>query len=547
VLSLAVCSTATAQSNPRQLADANKSAMEQYNNLDIDAAKAGLEKAVKNAEKNGIRGPALARTYSNLAVVLIGGNGDQKGATTMFSKALAEDPNVEPDPIVATPEVMQAFNAAKKSAPKQSIEEDEPAPPPRKKSSAPAEGNLDHTPVAEQLTQTAVPVFVAKSDLDIDKIKIAYRSTGMQKPRSASMTETDDGYTFLIPCTDVFEPEVEYFIVAVDSDGNEVGRFGAADAPVSVPIVSSRTQDAPSLPGENPPTQCTSADNECPPGMPGCEEHGNAGLGEACSSDSDCGQGMVCEDDFCSLGEREHEEASSSSHSKGGKKRFYLDVGIGVALTAVGKGRAADRNITKDRLTSAATSARGADGTIDQKKAAANLAASGWDCDPHVSTNAAQQEVLTVQKCSVAVNPGGIVPVPVINFAAGMFVTPSFALALAGRFQIGHGEGPLAGITIGARGEYYLTKPKDTGFKLGLLAGLSLGQMQARPPAKGSQQGPYATNANVDGLGVIINVGARAAYMIAPGFGLNVTPIMNFGAPNFLYALDLTAGVSAAF
>ncbi|HEX5657282.1 MAG TPA: tetratricopeptide repeat protein [Polyangiales bacterium] len=546
MLSLAVCGTAAAQSNPRQLADANKSAMEAYNNLDIDASKASLDKAIKNAEKNGIRGPGLARSYSNLAVVLVGGLGDQKGAISAFQKALSEDPTVEPDPIVATPEVMQAFNAAKKSAPAAAVtEEDVPAP--RKRSSTPAEGNLQHTPVAEQLTQTAVPVFVAKDDsLDIDRIKIAYRSTGMSKPRSANMIETEDGYTFLIPCTDVFEPEVEYFIVAIDGEGKEVGRFGAADAPAAVPIVGTRTRDAPSLPGEAPPSQCSTSDNECPPGMPGCD-HGNAGLGEACSANSDCGSGMVCDDDYCAMGESEEEEESSSSKGRGGKKKFYLDLGIGVAMTAVGKGRAADRNITKPLLNDVAARSRNGDNSLDLAAASTNLNALGWDCKSGIAEGADGAQSLTVQNCAVAVNPGGIVAVPVINFAAGYFLTPSFALALTGRFQIGRGEGPLAGITVGGRGEYYLTKPSDKGLKLGLLGGVSLGQIQARPPADGTRQGPYATNANVGGIGLIVNAGARVAYMFTPGIGLNLTPVMNFGLPNFLFALDLTAGVTAAF
>jgi hypothetical protein len=522
--------------------------MEQYNNLDIDAAKAALDKAIKNAEKNGIRGPALARSYSNLAVVLVGGLGEQKAAVSAFQKALSEDPTVEPDPIVATPEVMQAYNTAKKSAPVAAVQEED-APAPRKRT-GPAEGNLEHTPVAEQLSQTAVPVFVAKSEsLDIDRIKIAYRSTGMAKPRSATMNETEDGFTFLIPCTDVYEPEVEYFIVAIDGDGKEIGRFGTADAPAAVPIVSTRTQDAPSLPGEAPPTQCSSSDNECPPGMPGCD-HGNAGLGESCSANSDCGSGMVCDDDYCVMGEAddEEEEASLSSSRRKIGKRFYLDLGIGVALTAVGKGRAADRNITSAELNDVVGRSAGEDGGLSTDLARGNLASRGWDCAPFITPgDGANGEKLNVQNCAVAVNPGGIVAVPVINFAAGYFVTPSLALALTGRFQIGRGEGPLAGIAVGGRGEYYLTKPSDTGLKFGLLAGFSVGQLQARPPADGARQGPYATNANVDGVGAIINAGARMAYMFTPSIGLNVTPLLNFGMPNFLFALDLTAGVTAAF
>jgi hypothetical protein len=544
---------ASAQSNPRQLADANKSAMEQYNNLEIDQSKASLEKAAKNAEKNGIRGPALARTYSNLAVVLIGGFSDMKGATSAFVRALQEDPKVEPDPIVATPEVMQAFNAAKKdvkNAPPPSDEPDEVAPPMKKRaSSGPPEGNLDHSPAAEQLSQTAVPIFVKKSDeLEIAGVKVFYRSTGMAKPRSAELNETDDGFTYLIPCTDVFEPAVEYFLVATNEDGQTIGTLGSSENPVQVPIVSVRSEPAPSLPGEVPPSQC-SADEECPPGMPGCVSHGAGGLGDTCSSDSDCGSGMICDDDFCSMGERERDEDEEEESSGGSRKklgkRFYVDVGIGVALTAVGKGRAADRapNLAlRNEIREQATE----NGVINTANAEQLLAARGWDCGASV-LETEEGQALRLDKCAVAVNPGGIVPVPVINLAIGYFATPKLALALTGRFQIGSGEGPLAGMLIGGRGEYYLTKPSDKGLKFGLLAGLSIGQMQARPPAKGARQGPFATNANVDGVGLVLNLGSRVAYMFTPSIGLNFTPTLNFGMPNFLFALDLNAGVSLAF
>ena len=42
---LTVASSVAAQSNPQQLADANRAAMDAYNNLDIEAAKKQLEEA----------------------------------------------------------------------------------------------------------------------------------------------------------------------------------------------------------------------------------------------------------------------------------------------------------------------------------------------------------------------------------------------------------------------------------------------------------------------------------------------------------------------
>jgi hypothetical protein len=540
---------ARAQSNPQQLAEANRTAMEAYNNLDVEQAKASLEKSARSAEKAGIRGPALARTFSNLAVVLVGGMGDQKGATAAFVRALKEDPKVEPDPIVATPEVMAAFNAARAeasrsgAAPVESTAKPSATKPlaaPRDQS-VPIEGNLEHVPVTEQLTQTAIPVFVKKSsDLEIASLKIFYRALGMKKPKTAELEETDDGYTYLIPCTDVFEPVVEYFLVASDDDDKQIGNSGTPEAPIAVPVVTVRSTGAPSLPGQVPPTQC-SADDECPPGMPGCS--GSAGMGATCSSDSDCQSGLICSDDFCSAGERSEGEETSDRTSSRANKRFFFDLSFGVAATYVGEGRAPDRS-PRSVLNAVAQVARDND-MLSTTTAEEELRARGWDCEAYP----APENELGARNCTVAVKTTGFVAVPILNVAAGYYVTPRIALALTGRFQLSRGDGPLAGIMLGARGEYLFTTPTERGLRISGLAGLAIGQMQARPPPPDStkKQGPFATNAGAGGGGAAFQLGARAGYRFIPNFGVTFTPMMNFGIPSFLFGLDLPVGVELAF
>lgn len=545
-LALSATERAEAQSTPQQLAEINRNAMESYNNLEIEQAKAALEKAARNADKNGIHGPALARTLANLAVVLVGGFGDQPNAIAIFTRALKEDPKVEPDPIVATPEVMAAFNAARSSS---GMTESASTLPPTAVTTAPPKrrpsvhGNLEHTPVPEQLTQTAIPVFVAKSpELEVAKMKIFYRALGLKKPKSGEMQETDDGFTFLIPCADVFEPVVEYFVVALDAEDNQIGNAGSPEHPISIPIVAERTEAAPSLPGQVPPAQCA-AENECPPGMPGCG--GGAGLGETCSQDSDCQSGLVCADDFCSAGARASSSESSTTATKHLAKRMFVDVNLGVGLTHVGSGRSADREPSAAVIDGAASAAT-MNAVLDPELAADQLRAQGYDCQTAAVTVMDQPE-LQAKNCKVAVNPGGFVPVPLLNLAVGYYLTPRFALALTGRVQFRRGQGPLAGLTVGGRGEYLLTKPARDGARFGLLAGVSVGQIQARPPAEGSRKGPFATNANINGVGAAVTLGARAGYRFVPNFGVNFTPAVNLGLPNFLLALDLSAGIELAF
>lgn len=529
---------ARAQSTAQQLAEENRKAMEAYNALELDQAKAQLENAARSAEAAGVRGAPLARTYANLGVVLLGGFGDKAGAIAKFKRALREDPKVEPDPVVATPEVTAAFDEAR-GANGSGRRSSRGAP----RRSAAAEGTLNHAPALEQLTQTAIPVFVEKSaELVGATIKIYYRASGLKKPKSAELQETDDGFTFLIPCSDVLEPVVEYFLVALDAEGAQIGNSGTPEQPIQVPIVDVRSEAAPSLPGQVPPSQC-SAEAECTPGTPGCKD--GAGLGETCARTADCEAGLVCSDDFCSLSTRGEEKESAARSDK----RVFIDLNFGVGATYVGEGRAPDHNAPLSARDAAAMRATDSEGVIDAEKADRELQVEGWDCETETIEDGT---VLRVRDCKVAVKPGGFVAVPVLNFAAGYYFTPRFALALTGRFQMARGRGPLAGMLLGARAEVLLTQPAERGFRFGLLGGLGVGQIQARPPAQGKGSGPFATNGALSsngeaGIGVAAILGAHTGYRFMPNLGFTFTPTLNFGFPNFLFALDVAAGVEVAF
>ncbi|MET0339598.1 MAG: hypothetical protein ABW252_01280 [Polyangiales bacterium] len=553
LLALGSAAPASAQSTAAQLADANKSAMDAYNNLDIDAARAQLEKAAQSAEKSGLRGAPLARTYANLGVVLVGA-GDKAGAIAQFKRALKEDSRVEPDPLVATPDVNAAFAEARASAPASSSRR--PAPAARRT----VEGNLDHAPALEQLVQTAIPVFVKKtSELTGATLKVFYRSRGMQKPRAAEMQETDDGFTYLVPCADVFEPVVEYFIVALDGSGAQLGNSGTPAAPVQVQVVTERSQPAPSLPGQMPPAPCAGAaaaasasrrraaepsDEQAPARF----AEGGGGLGDTCARSSDCGAGLTCEDNFCTGSPSRKSDDDDDDSASSGAKRFFLELNFGVGATYVGSGRAPDHSPPQETLEAATNESRDAEDIPDPEIAGEALEREGWAC----RIQEGEMDSLRFSQCTVAVRPGGFVAIPVVNFAAGYYATERFALALTGRIQFSRGQGALAGILVGARGEYLLTRPVPTGFRLGLVAGFAVGQLQARPPAEGTRSGPFATNASLgpDGvakMGVAASAGLRAVYRFLPNLGFSFMPALHLGLPNTLIDIDIAAGAEIAF
>lgn len=534
LLGLGFSASVSAQVSNQKLAEINRVAMEAYNSLDMETARSTLEDAIRSAERAGTHGAALARTYASLGVVVVGGFGETNAGVDAFVHALKEDPNVEPDPIVATPDIMVAFTTAKKrvgGGARQSS-------PARGKRSF--EGNLNHEPAAEQLSQTAVPVFVSKDGLDAEKVKIFYRSLGMSRPKSAEMQETENGWAYLIPCTDVFEPSVEYFIIAEDDDGEQVGNAGTPQRPIAVPIVSTRTQEAPSLPGQPPPTQCGAVGTieECPPGLPGCST-GTAQLGDTCRSNSDCASGLMCMDEFCALAD----DYEARSKDDSGAPKWFLDVSFGIGGTLVKDGKTPDRN-PSPKLVADALSAMGR-GESGEKF----LAQNGYNC------NLSSMEVPndtggttltgTASNCKVAVEKNGMVPVPLLNVALGRFVTPRLAVALTGRIQMSRGQGTLAGLAIGARGEYQLTQPKVDGLHVGALLGVGVGTVQAR--AKGSSTNPFATSAPVGGIGVLLQLGVRAGYRFNRYFGIVLTPAVTLGLPRLLTAIDLVGGLEFAY
>jgi hypothetical protein len=102
-------------------------------------------------------------------------------------------------------------------------------------------------------------------------------------------------------------------------------------------------------------------------------------------------------------------------------------------------------------------------------------------------------------------------------------------------------------VAIGARVEYQVTKPKQKGFHSGLLLGTALGTIQARPGTESDRKGPYATSAQQNGVGALVQLGLRIGYRFHRYIGLQVTPGVSMGLPQFLAALDATAGLELAY
>ncbi len=548
VLAFALASPAEAQRAAQQVLELNRQAMEAYTNLEIDQAERLLGQALQVAQRGQVRGAPLARTHINLGVVAIGGTGDNAAGLRHFIEALAADPSVELDPLTSTPDIRSTFALARQRAGVAGGDTSNAI-----MSAAPASGNLSHIPVSEQLTQTAVPVYVEVQGSPTH-VYLYYRGHGMREFRRVEMAPMAGGYGYEIPCTDVFEPEVGYYVVAFGSDGSPLGFTGSQAEPIVVSIVSSRTREAPALPGRAPPVQC--GERECPPGMPGCRE-GGRGAGESCTSDSQCVSGN-CEDDLCAMG-----GDSGGGGGSSGAPRFFVRVGGGLGLSWVEPGLRADRVPCAPGDTECSDFALDTPTEIEGWPSYGEgytYSPASWSANGYVPVSGSIEAGGAETSCSggldnqgfgnqacLYVRDSGFVPNFQLRLEVGYFVLDWLGFSAFARVQPISGFGTLSMALVGARVHFrvYDVNPADGGSASGpfvhLHVGGSGGQIQVSVPNNGPAA-PYGQS----GLGGI-HLGSTIGYRFMQNVGVYVNPDFMFQVPQFLFTMDLTAGVEFGF
>jgi hypothetical protein len=598
---LGSASQASAQRALQQVLDLNRQAMDAYNNLEIEQAMALLNQALQAAQRGRVTGAPLARTYMNLGVVAIGGLGDNGAGLNYFVQALQADPNVQLDPLTSTPDIQTTFALARQRAGvgggtgagtgggtvRGTGGDSGGAMAPQ------ATGNLPHVAVPEQLTQTAVPVYIEVPGGPAH-VYLYYRAHGMRDFRRIEMERLGGGYAAEIPCTDVFEPELAYYIVAFGSDGSPLGFAGSQAQPYVVPIVATRSQPAPALPGRAPPQQCRHMDEECPPGMPcagrgtrgggrstgsggggggGGGARGSLGLGDACSRDSECQSGS-CRDGFCAFGgsssggESGGGGSSSGGSSSSSTPRFFVRVGAGLGASVVVPGMRADRVPCNSDGGPMGPDGRlcdeAADGPVEYIEGwrygdvglwqrngyepAHESDEAGRDASGNFAATSCpiplQDDNLAHAAC-LYVRDSGLVANFQIRAEVGYFVLDWFGISLFARFQPISGFGPLSLMLIGARLHFRLLDVSTPEFIprpfVHLHVGGSAGQIQVQVPNNGPQA-PWGTS----GLGGA-HVGATVGYRFTPNVGIFFEPDVMFQFPNFLFNIDLHAGVEFGF
>jgi hypothetical protein len=243
----------------------------------------------------------------------------------------------------------------------------------------PPAGDFAHVAAGAQLVRTPLPVYAEYLGTEkLLRAVVKYRGAGMTDWRPLELRKMDGGYGGLIPCKDVTEGAMQYYIQGYGTSDDPVAASGSRSKPYTVPIKAELTGAAPSLPGQDAPKQCAAGagGGDCPPDFPGCHaqkksggedcvrngqcESGSCsggkcvdrnGEGEECEKDGECasgtcadgkctaakkGSGDACDtDDECAGGTCRDSKCGGEGGSKKSSKARKIWVGVGGSMDFV--------------------------------------------------------------------------------------------------------------------------------------------------------------------------------------------------------------------
>lgn len=196
----------------------NRKAMDEYDTLEFEAARAALVEAIGVARSAGVTGGAvLTQTYLNLGIVYGAGLNDRINAVKYFAAALRTSPDAALNPARATPALEEMFNAAKEQVAAE--------PPP-----TPAAPAFQHTPVDEAVTGR--PVRIRVRVRGAQSVLLFYRTVGSSDFQRVVMQQVTPGlYVGAIPAQVVAGRSIYYYVEAHNAAGERVQGHGTALSP----------------------------------------------------------------------------------------------------------------------------------------------------------------------------------------------------------------------------------------------------------------------------------------------------------------------------
>jgi hypothetical protein len=284
----------------RQAQALQKKAIEEDNlNVNYPEAIKKLALAISKCDGDKCNATLKGALYRDLGAMLILSGAVDDGRAS-FGKALGLDPSLELDAAYKSQMLDGLWNDARKkagggggaapaggaAAPDTGVAtEGGGAPQPQ--------GDFAHVPAGAQLVRTPLPVYAEYLGTEkLLRVVVKYRGAGMTDWKPFELRKMETGYGGLIPCKDVGEGRMQYYIQGYGTSDDPVAASGSRTKPYTVPIKPALSGPAPSLPGQDAPLQCaqSTGSSDCPPDFPGCRAAKKTG-GEDCSKNSECDSG----------------------------------------------------------------------------------------------------------------------------------------------------------------------------------------------------------------------------------------------------------------
>ena len=279
-----------------------KAIQEDFLNLDFPSAIKLLQSAIVKCGADKCGNPVRGSLLRDLGAMQILGGAVEEGKAN-FALAVASDPSLELDAAYKNARLDAAWAVAKGAAPSDHAEPPAtPGPAPTAGPTASAapdtkgrlpSGDFKHVPAAAQAVRTPLPVYVEYAGSStLKRVLVKYKAPGMAEWAPVDLQRMgEDGWGGLVPCKDVTQGNVEYFIQGFDAENDPVATSGSRTEPYRVPVQPAIPGPEPSLPGQDPPKQCSELVGvECPPNFPGCSSEKKP-AGEDCQKGGECASG----------------------------------------------------------------------------------------------------------------------------------------------------------------------------------------------------------------------------------------------------------------
>ncbi len=262
--------------------DALRRAQIDYRAVAYDRALARLQKAERACGARQCSRATHAALLRDIGVMHLV-NGEEAEAQGSFAAALQLDPTLQWNSAYAARDLRAAWEAARKAA---HIGE---RPPPEEVVGPQPTGDFTHTPAPEQAVKTPLPVYVEYGGAQKPaEVVVKYKAADASAYKRASLTPVGNGWGGVIPCADVTQGLMRYYVQGFDASGEPILNSGDPRRPYTVPIRASITAPPPSLPGQSPPKRCGEGEGE---EAAAAEEAPKKPDGKTCEADDECASG----------------------------------------------------------------------------------------------------------------------------------------------------------------------------------------------------------------------------------------------------------------